>query len=286
MKTTFKISEIRDACLTAFDKLKSNLPPDVAQRLVANQKALRHGTDMRIFEFQIRDKFQPGTWDKKYFSYGVIYDPDCRYHKWKKRIGGPSNLNVRWYANRHRTYDKSGYVIPVLWEECQKAEKKLSNFIAYQNEQVIGLFRFFDGNSQSDLEKEIYNAFLNLMPYWHSRYATAIDLFRQSLPETNIKDYISGRKKYQPSGPRFEKASYENNRIAPEWLRRQVFALYGKRCLNPKCLSHKNVEADHVIPPDQGGLTVIENLQPLCQQCNGKKSNRDTTDYRKAILSE
>jgi len=33
------------------------------------------------------------------------------------------------------------------------------------------------------------------------------------------------------------------------------------------------LEVDHIIPWDLGGETVMENLQTLCQQCNGGKSN-------------
>jgi 5-methylcytosine-specific restriction endonuclease McrA len=33
------------------------------------------------------------------------------------------------------------------------------------------------------------------------------------------------------------------------------------------------LEVDHIIPWDSGGETVMDNLQTLCQQCNGGKSN-------------
>jgi 5-methylcytosine-specific restriction endonuclease McrA len=33
------------------------------------------------------------------------------------------------------------------------------------------------------------------------------------------------------------------------------------------------LEVDHIKPWDSGGETVLENLQTLCQRCNGGKSN-------------
>jgi len=38
---------------------------------------------------------------------------------------------------------------------------------------------------------------------------------------------------------------------------------------------------DHVLPYSLGGLTVMSNLQTLCDECNLGKSNHSTTDFRK-----
>ncbi len=55
---------------------------------------------------------------------------------------------------------------------------------------------------------------------------------------------------------------------------------YGYACL---CCGRKEPEiilvADHVIPQARGGLTVVDNMQPLCRSCNARKHAK-TIDYR------
>jgi 5-methylcytosine-specific restriction endonuclease McrA len=50
------------------------------------------------------------------------------------------------------------------------------------------------------------------------------------------------------------------------------------RCL--RCGSHKDLQIDHVIPVARGGSNEDENLQTLCNLCNGSKGARSSADYR------
>lgn len=67
-----------------------------------------------------------------------------------------------------------------------------------------------------------------------------------------------------------------------EWL----FGLLGKCCV--KCgrsidLLTKlgiKVNKDHIHPVAMGGMNVVENLQPLCEDCHKKKPRKETIDYR------
>lgn len=64
----------------------------------------------------------------------------------------------------------------------------------------------------------------------------------------------------------------------PQW--RALCAKYGNRCL---CCGKPSPEItlspDHIVPVSRGGKGTIDNIQPLCIQCNKRKSTK-TIDYR------
>lgn len=63
---------------------------------------------------------------------------------------------------------------------------------------------------------------------------------------------------------------------AKEWL--ELVEKYNYTCLCCKA-TNKRLEADHVIPLSKGGSNSIDNIQPLCAECNNKKGVQET-DYR------
>lgn len=58
----------------------------------------------------------------------------------------------------------------------------------------------------------------------------------------------------------------------PGKLRTAVFERDEYRCR--RCLSHKQLCCDHVIPESKGGPTTLENLQTLCKTCNSRKRDK------------
>lgn len=56
-----------------------------------------------------------------------------------------------------------------------------------------------------------------------------------------------------------------------------VLALYGTTCL--ACGSDDPPTIDHVVPISKGGTNTVENVQPLCMDCNNRKGTK-TIDYR------
>lgn len=68
-----------------------------------------------------------------------------------------------------------------------------------------------------------------------------------------------------------------------EWL--TLLARYGNRCIccgKPQSECAESLAADHVIPLSQGGSGGIDNIQPLCNSCNGRKG-RKNIDYRRSL---
>jgi 5-methylcytosine-specific restriction endonuclease McrA len=51
----------------------------------------------------------------------------------------------------------------------------------------------------------------------------------------------------------------------------------GHRCL--RCGVTEGLSVDHVIPLSCGGVNTVENLQPLCRECNSLKGS-EIRDYR------
>lgn len=148
MTPTFTINDVAQACRAACERLKLDLPTEVADRLKLQRVVQRHGTETRMFLYHIWDRHQPTLLDYHHFSYGVVYDPVMRYHH--------TPLLVRFYANRQRIYDKRDVVIPALWEEMRQAEKVLFGFKANQNAQMIGLFREMHPATVEELSEQIF----------------------------------------------------------------------------------------------------------------------------------
>lgn len=69
----------------------------------------------------------------------------------------------------------------------------------------------------------------------------------------------------------------------PRQLREEVLEKYGRKCV--VCGSTEKLQIDHIIPVDAGGATALDNLQVLCQPCNGSKSaNGEISEKRKTII--
>jgi len=72
----------------------------------------------------------------------------------------------------------------------------------------------------------------------------------------------------------------------PKALREQVWLKYNHRVYDSKCyirwcsnkVSVYDYEVGHNIPESKGGLTVIENLRPICSRCNRSMSDSYTID--------
>jgi len=270
----FTVAEITEISKALFADLAKDLPDEIRCRLKAQRTAQQHGSETRMFQFYFYDAHQPQVLDFHHFGYTLIYDPALRYH--------PKPCIARFYVNRHRMYDKKEDVIPALWEAMRQAEKDLYAFDALENEQMIGLFRMFHASSLKAFHDQAYQAFLELIPYWHSRYAAVVNTYGAKLTKDQIREVIAGRTKFQPSGPRSLNSRPEYRRHVPPRLRELVFERDGRCCL--KCGARADLHADHIKPVADGGLTILDNLQTLCAAENLSKGNRESIDYRKRPL--
>lgn len=88
-------------------------------------------------------------------------------------------------------------------------------------------------------------------------------------PISKTKDYrqVKGMEYYM------KKKSNGGSFTHQEWIELKV--QFGCKCaLCAKPESEVRLTIDHIIPVSKGGRNDIGNLQPLCQSCNSRKSNR------------
>ncbi len=67
----------------------------------------------------------------------------------------------------------------------------------------------------------------------------------------------------------------------PKWLRREILKKYAGKCAI--CGSTKNPQIDHIVPATQGGTIEPDNLQVLCQRCNGSKGAGDDISKKREM---
>jgi hypothetical protein len=72
----------------------------------------------------------------------------------------------------------------------------------------------------------------------------------------------------------------------PRSLKNMIWITYCGEVYSSKCtvtwcttvMTPFNFEAGHNVPESRGGLTVLDNLRPICAQCNKSMGNRYTID--------
>ncbi|PWT80210.1 MAG: hypothetical protein C5B44_05745 [Acidobacteria bacterium] len=104
---------------------------------------------------------------------------------------------------------------------------------------------------------------------------------RKRRPESYHQNSLRWRAKNPDARASFCAARRAKRRAAGGTFNRFEWAAlkekYNHICL--KCLETKPLTIDHVIPIDLGGRHSVENIQPLCLECNSSKGVQ-VIDYR------
>lgn len=106
-------------------------------------------------------------------------------------------------------------------------------------------------------------------PQYRLAHAARLRYRRQHDPEYRRKMWHwrqKRRERIQTQGVPFKES---------EWI--ALCAHYDHRCL--ACSEQRPLTVDHVVPISRGGASDISNVQPLCIDCNRRKSTK-TIDYR------
>lgn len=97
----------------------------------------------------------------------------------------------------------------------------------------------------------------------------------QILKSKKSDPLYSEKKKAYESARRARINNSINNFTHKEWL--DLIEKYGEICLS--CKEKKKLTPDHIIPLVLGGSNSIDNIQPLCINCNSSKRTK-IIDYR------
>jgi hypothetical protein len=99
-------------------------------------------------------------------------------------------------------------------------------------------------------------------------------------PKERLQKFLRWLK--TPNGIAYNRARKHTRRttgrldIVAFYAKCEVLEWYCQIC--GKILTKDTVTIDHIVPVINGGTNAIENLQPLCRSCNGKKGSRPMED--------
>jgi 5-methylcytosine-specific restriction endonuclease McrA len=114
------------------------------------------------------------------------------------------------------------------------------------------------------------------------------EIFRKSMRKHRSKHLAEYREKsraYQKAHPEYFRRKVQERKakilsVGGSYTEEEWHALckrFGNICLC--CKKKKPLTIDHVVPICKGGSNTIDNIQPLCLECNQRKHNR-IIDYR------
>lgn len=86
-----------------------------------------------------------------------------------------------------------------------------------------------------------------------------------------VRAEIKPKPRYAPP-----KSKYKREKISIE-LRVMIYERDNHQC--QACFSSYNLGIDHMLPVSRGGKNNPENLQTMCQSCNGKKGTKTMDEW-------
>lgn len=82
------------------------------------------------------------------------------------------------------------------------------------------------------------------------------------------------KKSYYPPGPADQNHAFVDTHNWPVEMENEVVRVKGNKCTTPNC--NKNAETlDHRDAYANGGKTSVDNLFPMCEDCNQSKGDKD-----------
>ncbi len=241
----------------AYEKMMSALPV-LFQNINDDDEYLNEG-ELAVLEEKCK---------KQFFNREMVppYDPrDVRHilHYYAQKESSP---NFYTFDQVDRSKLDVSVIAQHIWDEDMGQKKKKEYLDQFWDSVDDNLLQIFFG-------KKIY--FLRMvdiellkasgdMPILSNGNVTADKISIEQLPLYKIKEVNPVLAEKLIEGA-FEKAKGKNGYACAHCGR--VFS------------NRKNLQIDHIVPMNQGGLSVPDNLQILCRSCNGKKADKLEGEY-------
>ena len=253
-----------------FEKLKRQIPEEIASRLKCSQRVSRHGSARTVYLFNVWDKHQTDLFDRRYFCYCLGYDP--------QKIYSPSTWYLHLWINTIRIYQFSETIRTALIDIVRKqCPARFSPVVDERSVQAVIRSEF---SEQPDrFVDHFLPLYIELIGALHPYLMPIIDSFTYTLSPEEREAVISSRQKLY-LGPRKRLSPEEirmYSRSIPHSWRVELLGAARNKCRHcGTAIDLDTTHIDHIVPFSKGGMTVLSNLQALCSNCNLTKGNRSS----------
>ena len=251
-----------------FTLVKKELPEKISKRLKSMRGFGTHGSYNDFFGFDIWDKKQTDVINRYHFKYTLNYQPNRPIH----------DGSLQLWLNRIRIYNSRSEILELLDRELpSKVPTGFSCQSHYENRAINIAWDFRYPKQLCALDEMVVPMFVKLISSCHPILMPIIDQFSVPLADGERTEVVTerGRIPFDHPGVRDSARVREYTRSIPPSWKQPILQRYGYRC--SICNSDLRVTKyhfDHILAFSRGGKTTLENLQPLCEQCNLKKGNR------------
>lgn len=153
-----------------------------------------------------------------------------------------SRQKPKWAKNRSEL--KCDYCSKLFWEDKNKSQKKKRHFCSM--------------DCYAKYRKEIMPP--NEQPTWKGGI-TPYEAHRRYVKKNPERIAHLKARRYA------REKNAEGSHTLEEW--QELKRKFGNKCA--KCNKKKLLTKDHIKPLSEGGSDFIENIQPLCRNCNSRK---------------
>jgi hypothetical protein len=257
------------ACQQTWQLTRAALPPEHVSRWAVNRVVQPHGTRRTVLLWRV--------WDKRLRSYGLDpwyccwclnYDPENFYNH-------RTHWQLHLYANTVRVYRENARVRALLMQRLPEVCPPDFEFRPLERSVELSWWFTLPGGL-ADLPTEVAPRLAAALMATASVFDELFALLdRAPTPEERRQTQARRKRIHAPqANPAAPAHSGALRRDISPSLRRQVLARHAHRCgiCGRPFRKNEEIHIDHIVPWSQGGLTVLENLQPSHAHCNLRKS--------------